>query len=73
MQPKHNGDSSGPAGLTRHHLKRFFLSVLLMMCLRCENIYSQAIARLTVHRVINSIEMPVYIDLDVLTYTADSA
>ncbi len=61
-----------PANITPRHLKRCYLSVALIMCLGGGNIYSQAIARFTVHRVSNRIETPVSIDLDAITYAADS-
>jgi len=38
-----------------------------------ENTFAQPIARLTLHSVNNSIETPVYIDLDALTDVADSS
>ncbi|MDP4130404.1 MAG: PmoA family protein [Bacteroidota bacterium] len=73
MQPKHNRKSSATGYVSLcSWIKEFFLSGLVILCLASENGYSQAIARFTVYQVKNTIQTPVYIDLDPLSYAADS-
>ncbi|MEO8416238.1 MAG: PmoA family protein [Ginsengibacter sp.] len=55
-------------------MKGFLLLVFTMAFVsRSVNIFAQGIARLTIHNVSDSIGEPVNIDLDALTYVADSS
>lgn len=55
-------------------MSRFFpLFFSILFFVNTENIFAQPIAKLTLQHVNNSIEAPVYIDLDDLTSVADSS
>jgi len=54
-------------------MKRFLLTGFIIFFSAIPNLFAQGIARLTIHNVNNSIETPVNIDLDALTYVADSS
>ena len=52
--------------------KEYILSLILLLVI-CKSISAQEIAKLTLHNVNSRIDIPVNVDLDALTYVADSS